>query len=381
MAIDFYKKLPPLNDFLAVGNPANYRPPPEDWWVVITDVVNSTQAIQKGNYKEVNTAGAISIAALANRGLHENVPLVFGGDGISLLCPRDVLDEVKDIFYGTRGFVRDNFGLDLRIGFVSLKEVYAAGKELLVGKFSAANPFQQAIFFGNGLEYAEQLIKGAGAAYLLSDRHVPRLLPDYSGFSCPFRDIKSDRGPVLSLIVRRAAGAASYESIIREILDYLGPESEYYPIDWPNLRMGTTPAQLSAWTTVAARASSGFKFRLLGILFSTITKLYSLFAGFMKQKAAQNLPLFSDHRKFDGSLKMVISCAPDRTERLKAWLARNEAAGQIMYGLHESSSILITCLFNGSGGNSELHLIDGSDGGYALAALDLKRKTLAAGQK
>lgn len=44
---------------------------------------------------------------------------------------------------------------------------------------------------------------------------------------------------------------------------------------------------------------------------------------------------------------------------------------KIVYGLHHASSALITCvILNHNGGH--IHLVDGSDGGYAKAAAKLK---------
>ena len=47
--------------------------------------------------------------------------------------------------------------------------------------------------------------------------------------------------------------------------------------------------------------------------------------------------------------------------------------GQITYGIHESSQALMTCLVFSLAGN-HVHLIDGADGGYALAAKQMKQQ-------
>jgi hypothetical protein len=138
--------------------------------------------------------------------------------------------------------------------------------------------------------------------------------------------------------------------------------------------MGTTPSQLSAWATVAAGRNSGFAFFLNGLLFSLMTRLFSLLGKKLQQKAAAYMPLYTDHKKFDGTLKMVVRATPERRAQIIAWLERHEKAGEIWYGLFQSEATLITCVFNGSADEREIHLIDGSDGGYALAAKSLKEK-------
>ena len=56
---------------------------PVDWLIGLTDVVRSTQAIEGGRYKAVNTAGASVIAAVSNALQGRSFPYVFGGDGAS----------------------------------------------------------------------------------------------------------------------------------------------------------------------------------------------------------------------------------------------------------------------------------------------------------
>ena len=62
----FYAGLPLLTEFSAVADPARYAPLPADWHVATCDVRNSTQAVQAGNYKNVNTVGAAAVTAMLN---------------------------------------------------------------------------------------------------------------------------------------------------------------------------------------------------------------------------------------------------------------------------------------------------------------------------
>ena len=51
---------------------------PEDWSVVVTDVVKSRQAIAAGLYKKVNMAGVAVISAVMNALGSQEIPYVFG---------------------------------------------------------------------------------------------------------------------------------------------------------------------------------------------------------------------------------------------------------------------------------------------------------------
>lgn len=59
---DFYRNLPGFNEFPNVTDLSLYRPLPDDWCIVITDIKGSTKAIEDGRYKDVNMMGAACIA-------------------------------------------------------------------------------------------------------------------------------------------------------------------------------------------------------------------------------------------------------------------------------------------------------------------------------
>jgi len=62
----FYAELPVLDNFLDITDSRSFMPVPSDWYVVITDIVGSTKAIESGKYKAVNLIGACSIVAVLN---------------------------------------------------------------------------------------------------------------------------------------------------------------------------------------------------------------------------------------------------------------------------------------------------------------------------
>jgi hypothetical protein len=75
----FYLDLPVIDNFIDVSKPEIYTGLPDDWQVVVTDVKDSTKAIEKGRYKEVNLLGASSIIAMLNLMKSFSLPFVFGG--------------------------------------------------------------------------------------------------------------------------------------------------------------------------------------------------------------------------------------------------------------------------------------------------------------
>jgi hypothetical protein len=78
----------------------------------------------------------------------------------------------------------------------------------------------------------------------------------------------------------------------------------------------------------------------------------------------------SDFRKFDETLRMVVDLNRAELYRFESRLAAEHRAGRLAYGLHRSPAALVTCLVR-SNRDDHVHFIDGSDGGYALAARGL----------
>jgi hypothetical protein len=81
----------------------------------------------------------------------------------------------------------------------------------------------------------------------------------------------------------------------------------------------------------------------------------------------------SDYRKFDNTLKMVVSADPASRQRVQNLLEEAWNAGKIFYGLHVTDRAMITCLMH-TGAGHEVHFVDAADGGYAYAARQLKQQ-------
>jgi hypothetical protein len=92
-----------------------------------------------------------------------------------------------------------------------------------------------------------------------------------------------------------------------------------------------------------------------------------------KKEIANN----TDFRKFDDTLKMVVDCSNQQMADILHYLEELKAKGQVFYGMHTSSEALMTCLVWSPSNNQHVHFIDGSDGGYAMAAIQLKAQMKA----
>ena len=127
----FYNRLP-LHDMLLsrlLGVESAFVPVPEDWHVVVTDIKSSTHAVQTGAHDLVNLVATGSIIAALNLAYRRElrIPFFFGGDGATLILPASLLKPVMRALNEHRQNSIRNFDLDLRVGQVPVRDLYAAG--------------------------------------------------------------------------------------------------------------------------------------------------------------------------------------------------------------------------------------------------------------
>lgn len=378
----FYSRLRPLEKFLDLANPKNYVNVPNDWYVLITDIAGSTKAIEAGKYKEVNLLGASSIIAVLNVVGRLEIPFIFGGDGASILVPPSVLPQAREALLAIRKLAQESFKMELRVGVVPV-ETLTAHHPLQIAKFRVTPNYNQASFMGGGLTYATDLVK-ANPLYQLEVNPDTRKA-DLSGLECRWQDIPSKHGQTISLIVAAMpsggkSSEAVYRAVIREIQTIFGDAKNYHPISTAALKLTFNPQKLSAETKARSRSNHGWHRQsylckillenLLGFCFMRFRmKVGDVDWGLYKQ----DLAAAADYQKIDDILRMVIAGRPAQTERLTRYLEQRFRAGDLTYGMHISDRALMTCLIL-ERRDRHIHLVDGADGGYALAAKSFKAR-------
>ncbi len=195
-----YKDLPVLDSFSRVCDLSAYTELPDEWYIIVADIANSTIAVQSGQYKAVNLVGVSIISAILNIAGKVEIPYIFSGDGASLCIPADLLELTRQALISTRDLAHKEFSLDLRIGIIPVRQVRLAGKQMLCAKHRVSEYCTQAAFAGGGIEYAESLLKSDAA-------EIDRLITpaDYSGLECRWNNVPSRHGETISLIVRSLA--------------------------------------------------------------------------------------------------------------------------------------------------------------------------------
>ena len=388
---NFYSELPLLDNFIKITDQGNFVDVPDDWYIIVTDIRGSTKAIEAGKYKEVNLLGACSIVAVLNVAAPIEIPFVFGGDGASLLICPQLLPAAKIALLATQQLAKTEFDMDLRIGAVPVKVVVAANYPVKIAKFKVSENYSQAVFIGGGLTRATELIKDpvAGNIYTFKNKNNGvSPTADFSGLECRWQDIPSKYGEILTLLVmvREDFGQQShqyYRKIIKKIEYVYGKEDFLNPIDPENLKLTLDSTKLIKETLVRAGNNATWLDRQLylskiqletavgSLLMNLKVKTEELDWGVYKDIAIAA----TDYRKFDDMLRMVISGNGSQRKKLTAYLEKNYREGKLVYGLHVADRALMTCLVFERNGQ-QVHFIDGADGGYALAAKDMKQRMI-----
>lgn len=380
----FYRDLLPLPSFEAAIDTQTHVDLPDDWWVVIADVVNSTQAIADGAYKKVNTVGVACIAAIANLDRRLELPFIFGGDGATFAIPDSLRERAVIALRGAQRLASGSFGLSLRAGMVRVGELRRDGQWVRVGKIALSPLVMLPVFSGRGWEAAERRVK-AGEGALLVDPDGGPAEASFEGFECRWQNVPSFRDVKLSLIVVATdadpvVNQLAYQDVLGIIREIFGDPGASHPLQVDQLRLSFSPMTL-AGETMVRRSTSGMLAKMayaLRMLLQNIAGWW-LFARNIDTKAVHwsryrdDMVRNTDVRKFDGALRMVLDASDDQAAELERRLALEQAAGRLVWGVHRSSEALITCLVESHEGR-HMHFIDGSDGGYALAARQLKRQ-------
>ena len=163
---DFFSRLPVLSHTAQTFDTARYVAAPDDAWLVVTDIVDSTRAVAAGAHKTVNFVAAMAIAGLKNLCAPTLLPFLFGGDGSVVLVPDSQAAAARRVLARVRGLAQREFDQRLRLSMVQVRELRARGADLRVGRYepSAGNSF--GVFDGGGIAMLEAAMKGRGDAAL-----------------------------------------------------------------------------------------------------------------------------------------------------------------------------------------------------------------------
>ncbi len=372
---NFYSKLESFRDFGGITDDTCFGSIPPDWKVIITDLKGSTQAIEAGRYKDVNTIGSACIAAVQNSMGDMEFPYAFGGDGASMVVPPGSVEGAVRELRRLQVLSTEKFGLELRVGMIGVDALLREGRRLEVARYELAHGKCVAIFRGGGLMLADEKIKSDGGVYDITGDAAGEA--DLTGLSCRWSELPHKNGKILSLLVlsRSPTPATTYQGILSEMRTIFGGElHRISPVNLPAARYKTMAQCFREERRLhGSMFSPTFARRCLEIVAAVLIFRHRVPAMvFDPSKYSESMRVQSDYRKFDDMLKMVIDCSHEQAEKLRSHLEGLLEQGQIYYGLHESEAALMTCYVQSTDDGKHIHFIDGGNGGYAMAAKQMK---------
>ncbi|MEN0041815.1 MAG: DUF3095 domain-containing protein [Pseudomonadota bacterium] len=379
---DFYAALPRATAFDDLIADDSFTSLPDDWFVGIADIVDSTGHIQRGLYKTVNTIGAAVISAQINASSDETepgtgeFPFVFGGDGASFAMPGTHREAAATALARVRRWAKNEFDIDLRAAIVPVSAIRAAGHDVRVARYRISDELDYAMFAGGGVRFADEQMKaGKFAIPEAADDELPNL----TGLSCRWTPMVAKNGVVLSLVVQPVAGvdAAAQNALLREIIaltEQLHRNGHPVPAEGPGFEWVPEGLELEARAT---HGGAPLWKRKMQLWFETLIALVFFktgwsVGGFNATHYTVTTGRNADFRKLEDGLKMTIACSDAVYRQIEAVLQQGRADGLIRYGTATQNSAVMTCIVPSVMRDDHVHFVDGAAGGYALAAQRLK---------
>ena len=185
------------------------------------------------------------------------------------------------------------------------------------------------------------------------------------------------KGHMLSLLVISRSDETVYQDFLQSLESvFKGDIAEANPVRTEHMNVK------SVFTILRSHKSHKYFNRelLIKLYFSIKIRLTRWlpfkFLGTNKDgRLAQYIPTMrthADYRKFDDVLRMVLDCTEEQIQNIEQYLESKYNEGQLFYGLYRSNTALMTCYVQTLDPGQHIHFIDGGDGGYAMAAKQLK---------
>lgn len=379
----FFQQLPvktiPLSKLL--GEEKHFIPIPADWQVIVIDILGSTQAVASGRHHDVNLAATGGIITVLNRlkakhgGL--SIPYFFGGDGATFVVPGSVADDLVANLDNYRRHVRQRMDFILRVGALSVEEVYENGKSIRIARAGLNSIYTIPVVLGNGLKEAETRIKATFVEEEALSSELAEL--DLSGMECRWDEIPPPRAleQIMVLLVSSEEDTLQgriYGEILARLDQIFGDLTRRLPVAPTRLRLNLGLMNLAR----EMYASLG-KFNFRYLLRNWIATLYGPYY-FKRTEAGKNylakISQLTDSLMLDGNINTIISGTAAQIKELTNYLEGRERAGEIVFGFHVTHASVMSCYVRDHD-EDHVHFLDGTEGGYTSAARMFKAKLKA----
>lgn len=371
---NWVETVPTLKQFAQVGDPSRYAALPDNWYLGLSDIVESTEAINGGEYKAINLAGAATISAVSNALEGDLKLFVFGGDGAHFAIPPEYKEAAVTALDGVRLWAERDLGLNLRVAMIQVCDVRVSGLDVSVAFWQASDKVRYAMFSGGGFDWAEAQMKSNA---IVQPKPLTIKEPDLSGLSCQWGPVESKNGKIVSLILKRGPEAtdASFANATSKVVAMLEETHSANPISAAGPAV-SWPSKSLALQSHVGNSTMPFWWRKAKVVCTAaiiwaIFKLGIRVGKFVPDNYRAELAANTDYRKFDDGLMLTVDCSVGTVEHLEQILDAAVEIGVVRYGIHVQDMALITCVAPSVLDSGHMHFVDGAEGGYTSAAKQL----------
>lgn len=359
---DVYETLQSFSDFQGFAECRNYARVPPSWSVIVAHIVGASIAIHNGPYRDVNTVGGACIATVKNaiKDTTTDFPYVFGGDTTIIVLPESCYHEALCSLLALRRIVAIQFNSTLNVQSLTVKKIERLSQKTVeVARFEIHTGMCIALFRGGGIAYAVNRLKGNVMDSLSEKGGAKALKASLEGLSCRWNKIPAKNVCIVTLLV--------YDYWFMITLNPANVDIAHYKGLGQLLREECCFHQSACSCAFVARA---FEIILCVIIFK-LGLLKSLVFDSRSYKASTKN--HADYCKFDDMLRMVLDCTKDQANAIEFMLHDKHYHGQkLFHGVFYSSHSLMNCLVDDVVTGNHIHFMDGDNGGYAMAAKQMK---------
>lgn len=348
---------------------------PSDWNVIISDIKNSTVAVNEGRHNDVYLVAAGSLIAGLNvaKANGIEIPFFFGGDGGTLLVPDEILDEVLIGLFMHNLNSMKNFDLELHVGSISVGELMGKGHPIELAKIQYGKGLNKPVIIGDGLRYAEQQIKLSSTE---RNHETPDGKLNLEGLECRWDKVKPPdlTTEIVCYLIESTQPATQlqvYRDVLLKIDEIYGTIEKRNPLspNRMNLLMDFQKLRKEMMVKYGKWKTNYFTNAWFRTVFGKLFFRYTTSGKKYLDQVISN----ADTLILDGRISTIISGKKEKRIQLINYLQQQEVKGQLIFGHHISKESVMTCYIENRN-EKHTHFIDGSEGGYTEASKEFKRK-------
>jgi hypothetical protein len=379
--INFYKLLNPWKiPVTQVFEASYFTKVPESWLIIIADVKNSSSAVTAGRHNDVNlvAAGSLIVGLNIARDYNIDIPFFFGGDGGTMLVPSEILSAVIAGLHAHNQNSIQNFELEMHIGSISVKEIIEAGHDVKIAKVQFGKDFNKAIVLGDGLQYAESLIKKPGVQNA-GEGELAEL--NLTGLECRWNRVKppSEENEIVCYLIEAIDPLHQievYRNVLTKIDEIYGSIETRNPLSADRLKLLLTFDKIKKelLTKYGKLKLNNFMKNFVNTFIGRLYFRYNWKVNNLRGKEyLRQIISNADTLTIDGRINTIITGKMDKRIQFIKYLSAKEKEGELIFGHHISKESVMTCYIENRN-SKHIHFVDGADGGYTEASKEFKNK-------